>query len=86
MGGLKSNKSDGIPILKPQTLKDVISFARMKDDELMRQRKFIHPAPPVQASLALLPTTSTTPVAPIRCLSWDEMQRRRLQGLCFNCN
>jgi len=86
MGGLRSDISDGICMFKPQTLKDAISFARMKDDQLIRQRKFIRPAPPVRASLALLPSTSATHVAPIRRLSWDEMQRRRLQGLCFNCN
>jgi hypothetical protein len=86
MGGLKSDISDGIRMLKPQTLKDAINFAQMKDDQLMRQRKFIRPAPPVRASLAFSPTTSTTPVAPIRRLSWDEMQRRQLQGLCFYCN
>jgi hypothetical protein len=84
MGGLRSDILDGIRMFKPQTLKDAISFARMKDDQLLRQRKFIRPAPPVRASLALSP--STTHVAPIRRLSWDEMQRRRLQGLCFNCN
>jgi hypothetical protein len=78
MGGLKLDISDGIRIFKPQTLKDAINFARMKDDQLMRQRKFIRPAPLVRASLALSPTTSTTSVAPIRHLSWDEMQRRRL--------
>ncbi|XP_061960644.1 uncharacterized protein LOC133681574 [Populus nigra] len=86
MGGLKSEISDGIRMFKPQTLKDAISFTRMKDDQLMRQRKFLRPTPPVRASLALSLSTSTTPVAPIRHLSWDEIQRRRLQGLCFNCN
>ncbi|KAL9360637.1 hypothetical protein Peur_048760 [Populus x canadensis] len=47
MGGLKSEISDGIRMFKPQTLKDDISFARMKDDQLMRQRKFLRPASPV---------------------------------------
>jgi len=36
MGGLRSDISDDIRMFKPQTLKDVISFARMKDDQLMR--------------------------------------------------
>ena len=86
MGGLRTDISDGIHMFKPQTLKDAISFARMKDDQLMRQRKFIRPTPPVRAPLAFSPSTSTTHVAPIQRLSWDEMQRRQLQGLCFNCN
>ena len=81
--------SDGIRMFKPQTLKDAISFVRMKDDQLERQRRFIRPAPPVRAPLALPPTNRAAPIAPIspaRRLSWDEMHRRRLQGLCFNCN
>nr|TKR91215.1 hypothetical protein D5086_0000225710 [Populus alba] len=86
MGGLRTDISDGIRMFKPQTLKDAISFARMKDDQLMRQRKFIRPTPSVRTPLALPPSTSTSQVTPIRRLSWDEMQRRRLQGLCFNCN
>ena len=69
MGGLKLDISDGIRIFKPQTLKDAINFARMKDDQLMRQRKFIRLVPPVRASLAFSPTTSTTPVVSIRHLS-----------------
>jgi hypothetical protein len=73
MGGLKTDISDGIHIFKPQTLKDAISFARMKDDQLMRQMRFIRPAPPLRASLALSPTTPVTPVVPIWRLSWDEM-------------
>ncbi|KAG2663117.1 hypothetical protein I3760_16G012600 [Carya illinoinensis] len=89
MGGLRTEISDGIRMFKPQTLKDAISFARMRDDQLTRQRRFTRPPPPVRAPLALPPvnrTTPITPAAPIRRLSWEEMQRKRLQGLCFNCN
>ena len=32
MGGLRTDISDGIRMFKPQTLKDAINFARMKDD------------------------------------------------------
>ncbi|XP_035549720.1 uncharacterized protein LOC118349417 [Juglans regia] len=86
MGGLKTEVSDGIRMFKPQTLKDAIRFARMRDDQLMRQRRFLRPAPPLRAPLALPPANRAAPVALVRRLSWEEMQRRRLQGLCFNCN
>ncbi|XP_035544589.1 uncharacterized protein LOC118347983 [Juglans regia] len=86
MGGLKTEVSDGIRMFKPQTLKDAIRFARMRDDQLMRQRRFLRPAPPLRAPPSLPPANRAAPVAPVRRLSWEEMQRRRLQGLCFNCN
>jgi hypothetical protein len=40
MGGLKAEISDGIQMFKPKTLKDAISFARMRDYQLSQQRKF----------------------------------------------
>ncbi|XP_035544588.1 uncharacterized protein LOC118347982 [Juglans regia] len=86
MGGLKTEVSDGIRMFKPQTLKDAIRFARMRDDQLMRQRRFLRLAPPLRAPPALPPANQAAPIAPVRRLSWEEMQRRRLQGLCFNCN
>jgi len=36
MGGLKMDILDGIQMFRPQTLKAVISLARMKDDQLIR--------------------------------------------------
>ena len=36
MGGLKTKISDGIRMFKPQTLKEAISLARMKEDQLNR--------------------------------------------------
>ena len=89
MGGLRPDVSDGIRMFKPQTLKEVISLARMKDDQLARQRRLGRLAPPMRAPLGLPPTqraAAPAPVAPVRRLSWEEMQRRRAQNLCFNCN
>lgn len=80
MGGLRIDISDEIRMFKPQTLKDAISFARMRDDQLVRQPRFIRPSPPVWASLALPLVNRTIPIAPAalaRCLSWEEMQRKR---------
>ncbi|KAA8544713.1 hypothetical protein F0562_019440 [Nyssa sinensis] len=84
MGGLKPEISDAIRLFKPQTLKEAIGLARMRGDQLQKQRKFsrsVHP-PVALTSDRNNPTSAT----PIRRLSWDEMQRRRAQGLCFNCN
>ena len=86
MGGLKTETSDGIRMFKPQTLKDAIRLARMRDDQLMRQRRVLRPAPPLRALPVLPPANQAAQGAPVRRLSWEEMQRRRLQGLCFNCN
>ena len=86
MGGLKTETSDGIRMFKPQTLKDAIRLARMRDDQLMRQRRVLRPAPPLRALPVLPPANQAAQGTPVRRLSWEEMQRRRLQGLCFNCN
>ncbi|KAH9717618.1 hypothetical protein KPL71_021897 [Citrus sinensis] len=72
MGGLKPEISDGIRMFKPKTLKEAISLARMQADQV--QRKFSQPF-----------TVSRTSTSNVKRLTWDEMQRRRAQGLCFNC-
>jgi hypothetical protein len=80
MGGLKRDISDGIRMFKPQTLKEAINLAWMKDDQFTHQRRFIRPVTPVRAPLALLPgnqAAQPTPTNPIRRLSWEEMQGRR---------
>lgn len=88
MGGLKTEISEGIQMFKPQSLKEVINLTRMRDEQLTRQRRFIRPPPP-KTPLALRPPNRVTPAnlsTPLRRFSWEEMQRRRVQGLCFNCN
>ncbi|GJY17523.1 putative mitochondrial protein [Tanacetum coccineum] len=75
MGGLKPEIVDGIRMFKPTNLKDATSFARMRDEKLNRL------SPITQASSAG-PTKNTT----MKRLTWDKMQKKRAQGLCFNCN
>lgn len=41
MGGLKSEISEGIQMFRPKTLKEVINLARMKNDQLSRQRRLL---------------------------------------------
>lgn len=89
MGGLKAEITDGIRMFKPKTLKDAIGLARVRDDQLRRQRKLTRPPIPARAPLALPPAArddTLTPATPIKRISWEEMQKRRAQGLCFHCN
>lgn len=86
MGGLKPEIADGIRMFKPKTLKEAISLARMRDEQIAKTKRFTRPP-----LLNHVPTTSTTmnrfnPTSTPKRLSWDEMQKRRTQGLCFNCN
>ncbi|KAL6322878.1 hypothetical protein AAG906_020921 [Vitis piasezkii] len=88
MGGLKTEIADGIRMFKPLSLKEVINLARMRDDQLARQRRFMR-LPLVRTPIALPQDTCVAPAIPakpIKRLSWEEMQRKRAQGLCFNCN
>ncbi|XP_052203138.1 uncharacterized protein LOC127808607 [Diospyros lotus] len=74
-----------------------IDIARLKDDQLRATRKAM-----AYKGLAMAGSSSGTPkpkppLAPqpaaskhippgVKRLSWDEMQKRHEQGLCFNCN
>ena len=65
-------------MFKPKTLKEAISLARMKDDHLIRQKKTI----PMSSTTSSIIKSSLT----MKRLSWEEMQKGRTQGLCFNCH
>lgn len=69
-----------------KTLKETINLTRMKDDQLSRQRRLL--CYPYNNRIATSQSTNAHAPLPgsIKMLSWDEMQRRRAQGLCFNCN
>ena len=66
-------------MFKPQLVKDTISLAHMKDDQLQRMKKS---HPPHSNGVTLERSSNAT----IKRLTWDEMQMWRAQGLCFNCN
>ena len=87
MGGLEMDIFDGIRMFKPRNSKEVISLARMKDDQLARQRRGVRPANLMKALLTLAPVNQVAPAlaVPVRRLTWEEMQRRRAQNFCFNC-
>ncbi|KAF5468385.1 hypothetical protein F2P56_012540 [Juglans regia] len=56
MGGLKAEISDGIRMFKPQSLKEAINLARMRDEQLARQQLFVR-SPLTRAPLVFPPTT-----------------------------
>lgn len=82
MGGLQPEISEGIRMFKPKTLKEAISLARMRDEQLLRQKKAIRPSFQSSSSSPTKSKQST----PVKRLSWEEMQNRRAKGLCFNCD
>jgi hypothetical protein len=63
MGGLKMDIFDGIRMFKPRTLKEVISLARMKDDQLAKQRRGVRPANMMRAPLTFALANQTAPSA-----------------------
>lgn len=83
LGGLKADISSDVRKFKPRTLRETIEFARMRKDELTYSQR----SPSWESNN----TTTISSKAPgsqtsVKKLSWEEMQKRRVQGLCFNCN
>ncbi|KAK8522025.1 hypothetical protein V6N12_066595 [Hibiscus sabdariffa] len=83
MGGFRVEIVNGIRLFKPKTLKEVISLVRMCDDQLMRQRKFQRPHNVINQ---LSSSLTSKPTPSMKRLTWNEMQQKRVQGLCFNCD
>lgn len=82
MGGLKTDTADGIRIFKPKSLKEGITLAWMSDEQLVRHRKDTRPFNNSTANFSS--PTKIQAALPMKMLTWDEMQKRRAQGLCFN--
>lgn len=72
MGGLKTEISDGIRMFKPKTLKEAINYARMRDEQLQRQKKAVRTFNPINP----LSPTKDKAATPVKRLSWEEMQKR----------
>jgi hypothetical protein len=61
----------------------------MKDDQLSRKIRFIRPTPLMRSILSpprVNRVAPPVPTNPVWRFTWEEMQRRRAQNLCFNCN
>lgn len=73
---------DEIQMFKPKRLKDAISLARMKDDQLSRQIKLT--LPPNDHDYSSSPNSKSA--STMKHLTGEEMQKRVAQGLCFRCD
>ncbi|KAH9658745.1 hypothetical protein KPL70_023603 [Citrus sinensis] len=67
----------------PISLKEAISLAQMRDEQMIRQRETTRPFNRTVVDFSS--STKFKPTTPIKRLTWDEMQTRRAQRLCFNC-
>ncbi|KAH9792244.1 hypothetical protein KPL71_004039 [Citrus sinensis] len=85
-GGLKPEISEEIRLFRPRTLKEAISLARMRDEQMTRQRRLLRSPIFNRSPTAQVTNQRASPTVPFKRLSWEEMQKRRSQGLCFNCN
>ena len=81
MGGLKSEIVEGIRMFKPKTLMEAINLARMKDEQLSRQWRVTRSFP---QPLVDFPPNNAKNIP--KRLTWEEMQKKRELGLCFNFN
>ena len=79
MGGLKMEIAEAMRMFRPRSLKGAIILSRMKE----RLQKSPRSIPSNRPSGAVREQNLNTPY---RRLSWEEMQKRRVQGLCFNCD
>ena len=83
MGGLKMEIAEAMRMFRHRSLKGAIILSRMKDDQIQRLQKSPRSIPSNRPSGAVREQNLNTPY---RRLSWEEMQKRRVQGRCFNCD
>nr|GEU80948.1 hypothetical protein [Tanacetum cinerariifolium] len=94
ISGLRHDIQQELTILRPQTITQAIGLAKLIEDKLHDQ-PLDHPKPIAYSSTSsqLMPTTqpvldnplSQTRSLPIKQLTPAEMQKRRTEGLCYNC-
>ncbi|CAA0829312.1 Unknown protein, partial [Striga hermonthica] len=91
VGGLKTELAAEVRLDKPRTMR----AARMRDDHLTALRRANRPEArrPMTFPTNVQRTGSNTSTGNgkdlstgVKRLSWEEMQRRREKGLCFNCD
>jgi len=83
MGGFKPEITDGIRMFKPKSLKEAISLAKMRDEQLNCQEKTDHP---FNRTTDVFSSSKMKSASQMKRLTWSEMQSRRAQGLGFNCD
>ncbi|KAL6313127.1 hypothetical protein AAG906_021658 [Vitis piasezkii] len=78
---ITKKSSRAIHMFKPKTLKEAISLAHMKDEQLEIKKDLTPTATYLHPRLYQHQQKLHR-----KRLTWDEMQRRHAQRLCFNCN
>jgi hypothetical protein len=68
-------------MFKPKSLKVAISLARMRDEQLTRQQRNSKQLTFNYNQIASFSPTKTLAAMPMKRLAWDEIQKRRSQGL-----
>lgn len=89
MGGLKPKIANEICLFQPKNLKEAISLAWMREDQLDQLRQFTRTerlnSNTHTQTLTITSSSSGAPMPKLtKQLSWEEMQKGRAQGLCFN--
>ncbi|CAL1395604.1 unnamed protein product [Linum trigynum] len=90
MGGLQPEIFETLRLFRPDSLKEAIRLARIRDEQLRRAKTVGRPV----ARTANEPSNKPMDEPPMRSgrpqlarrIPWEEQQRRRAAGLCFNCD
>lgn len=85
LGGLNPTIVDPIRMFKPQSLKDLIGLARLRDDQLQKQKKGSGFSTSKPHSFRPTTTRDSSTLTPKK-LSCDEIKTKRSLGLCFSCD
>ncbi|KAL0399243.1 UNVERIFIED_CONTAM: Retrovirus-related Pol polyprotein from transposon.6 [Sesamum radiatum] len=87
ISGLRSDIQRELAVLQPSSISQAVGLAKLLEAKFLDARPSRVPAPPPSPRLPpLLPAPPPKAPLPIRRLSPTEMQHRRAQGLCFNCD
>lgn len=88
LGGLHHTIADDVRMFQPKTLQEVINLARMKDDQLQKQKRTLNPRSQSfsTSNSRVVTTTPQRPGQTPKKLSWEELKRKRSLGLCFGCD
>ncbi|KAL0412968.1 UNVERIFIED_CONTAM: hypothetical protein Sradi_1498500 [Sesamum radiatum] len=87
ISGLRSDIQRELAVLQPSSISQAIGLAKLVEAKILDARPLRAVAPPpISRVPPLLPAPRPREPLPIRRLSSSEMQERRAQGLCFNCD
>lgn len=99
IGGLKNDLAREVKVCKPKTLLAAIEYAHLRDEHLNDVKKEWRTDPKIPPVLQSdyrpsiprgenVPSKNVGKPLPVGVnkLSWEEMQKKREKGLCFNCD